>query len=227
MRRLFLLAALAIVHPALAHADEIAVSPALPSTTDAVHVHLTGFACTSAVSFAPPSIGATSVVVRGSFSAYSPCTPNQPWSHDVELGKLAAGSYLLLVEINDIPTADRAFTVDPPRSVLMLHDGRFTATLRWTDPRNGHEEVAAAVPLATQSGYFWFFDSGNVEVTLKVLDARPVNGHFWIFVASMTTVPFTLTVEDRASPCAGPVCNLRFYESPGGNRNFIDFDAFF
>ena len=84
-----------------------------------------------------------------------------------------------------------------------------------------------------ESGTFSFFGSSNVEVTVKVLDGRAINGYFWVFAASMTDRPYTLTVIDSADGCldlAGdPLanCPLRHYGAPAGqNRNFIDTAAF-
>ena len=34
---------------------------------------------------------------------------------------------------------------------------------------------------------------------VKVLDARAVNGHWWVFYGSLSNVPFTLTVTDTAT----------------------------
>lgn len=48
-------------------------------------------------------------------------------------------------------------------------------------PRPGQ---GSARPLTDESGAFWFFDPVNIEVTIKVLDGRPINGHFWVFIAN-------------------------------------------
>ena len=44
------------------------------------------------------------------------------------------------------------------------------------------------------TGGFWFFNPDNVELMVKVLDGRPVNGYWWVFYAGLTDVEFTLTV---------------------------------
>jgi hypothetical protein len=75
--------------------------------------------------------------------------------------------------------------------------------------------------LSSAAGYFWFFDPANVELTVKVLDGRPVNGHFWVFVASMTDLGFTLAVNDAITNIS------RTYVSPSStNQNFIDLNTF-
>jgi hypothetical protein len=53
-----------------------------------------------------------------------------------------------------------------------------------------------AVPLTTDTGYFWFFSAGNIELVVKVLDGREVNGKFWVFYGRLTDVESTITVTD-------------------------------
>jgi hypothetical protein len=36
----------------------------------------------------------------------------------------------------------------------------------------------------------------RVEVVVKVLDGRAINGHFWVFYGSLSNVEFTLQVTD-------------------------------
>ena len=63
---------------------------------------------------------------------------------------------------------------------------------------------------------------------MKVLDGRAVNGRFWVFAASMSDRPFTLTIVDTAGGCLPlGTCQQRQYtEVAGHNRNFIDVGAF-
>src|SRR5579862_4323196 len=60
---------------------------------------------------------------------------------------------------------------------------------------NGH-----AVPLASlgvsRGGLFWFFNAGNPEMLVKVLDGCSLDQEFWVFAAATTNVGFTLTVLD-------------------------------
>ena len=77
--------------------------------------------------------------------------------------------------------------------------GRFQLSLTYSDPRRGLAGTARGVPLTDDSGYFWFFDSDNVEVVVKVLDGRATNGHYWVFYGGLTDVGFTLSVTDTAT----------------------------
>jgi hypothetical protein len=120
------------------------------------------------------------------------------------------------------------------RTELLLRDYRFKVEVTWDDPRAGTGQ-GKAVPLTEESGGFWFFDEENLEVTVKILDGRPVNGHFWVFLASMTDVGFTLKVtwldhpclDDLVDPLPDPNCAVRTYrQAPGRNRNVLDVEAF-
>lgn len=82
---------------------------------------------------------------------------------------------------------------------LCLQGERFAASLAWRDfAGNGYQ--ARAVGITDDGGYFYFFNPENVEVAMKVLDGGPVNGHFWVFYASLTNVEFDLTVVDYGDP---------------------------
>jgi hypothetical protein len=57
---------------------------------------------------------------------------------------------------------------------------------------------AKAVKLTNDTGYFWFFDSTNVELVVKVLDACSYNNRFWIYAGGLTNVQTVMTVTDTA-----------------------------
>lgn len=79
---------------------------------------------------------------------------------------------------------------------LCLNQGRFRVEVEWRDPRSGDTGVGYAIPGTEDTGYFWFFDSQNVELAVKVLDARPINGRFWVFYGALSDVEYTLHVRD-------------------------------
>ncbi|HEX6204051.1 MAG TPA: hypothetical protein VF100_13705, partial [Thermoanaerobaculia bacterium] len=78
-----------------------------------------------------------------------------------------------------------------------LGGGRFEIRVEWTDPRTGTSGVARMEALSEDTASAWFFLPDNVELLVKVLDGRPVNGHFWVFYASLTDVEYTIRVLDR------------------------------
>jgi hypothetical protein len=67
-----------------------------------------------------------------------------------------------------------------------------------------------ASPLTTDTGTFWFFDASNTELIVKVLDARAINGHFWVYYGALSNVEYTLRITDTATG------RVRTYENPAG-----------
>lgn len=78
---------------------------------------------------------------------------------------------------------------------LCLNNNRFALTTDWRTS-SGSTGVGTAVPLSGDTGYFWFFSESNVELVVKVLDGRPVNGKFWVFYGALSDVQYTITVRD-------------------------------
>lgn len=85
----------------------------------------------------------------------------------------------------------------PSATVLCLGDARFQVTATWEDFTGGLGG-GQAVPLAERddTGLFWFFNEANVELTVKVLNGCGVNDRYWVFIASGSTVEYTIDVTD-------------------------------
>ncbi|HEX2463085.1 MAG TPA: hypothetical protein VHR17_00590 [Thermoanaerobaculia bacterium] len=79
---------------------------------------------------------------------------------------------------------------------LCLRDGLFSLEVNW-ETRAGVTGVGHAVQLTSDTGYFWFFQDSNVEVVIKILDGRPVNGYFWVFYGALSDVQYTITVANN------------------------------
>jgi ELWxxDGT repeat protein len=91
---------------------------------------------------------------------------------------------------------------------LCLGNGRFALEVSWTaQNRTGK---GTAVPLTGDTGTFWFFNAANVELVVKVLDGRPINGRHWVFYGALSNVEYTLTVTDTETG------TVRTYKNPGG-----------
>jgi photosystem II stability/assembly factor-like uncharacterized protein len=116
----------------------------------------------------------------------------------------------------------------PPGSVncvfdpntLCFHDGRFRARVVW-----GTSIIPSpfgqAMALTTTTGAFWFFDPTNLELAVKALDGRSINGKFWVFYGSLTNVEFRLTVTDTLTGA------VRTYFNPQGQlMSVADTSAF-
>jgi len=80
--------------------------------------------------------------------------------------------------------------------LLCLLGGRFEFRVHWNDHHNLQQGEGRAQRLTDRSGAFWFFHTDNLELVVKMLDGRTVNGDFWVFVGAMTDVEFFLTVVD-------------------------------
>ncbi len=81
---------------------------------------------------------------------------------------------------------------------LCLDAARFRVRAAWSK-QDGTGGQGRAVPLTGDTGYFWFFDSANVEVMVKVLEGCGVDGHRWVFASGLTNVAVELTVTDTVS----------------------------
>nr|MDP9122269.1 hypothetical protein [Acidobacteriota bacterium] len=67
------------------------------------------------------------------------------------------------------------------------------------------------VPLTDDTGAFWFLSASNLELLVKVLDGRAVNGHFWVFHGALSDFHYTLTVTDTVTGA------VRVYDNPAGH----------
>lgn len=95
---------------------------------------------------------------------------------------------------------------------LCLNDSRFKAELEWSRP-DGTSGLGQAVALEGRedSGLFWFFDEGNLEMLVKVLDACGSSfDSYWVFYAATTNVYFKLTITDTVTDM------VKIYENPLG-----------
>ena len=84
-------------------------------------------------------------------------------------------------------------------ATLCLLDGRFEVRAQWRNPRSpfGHGAgMAQAAPGSERTGLFTFFDPDNVELVVKMLDGRAVNGAFWSFYGALSDVEYWVSVRD-------------------------------
>src|SRR5687768_1080404 len=88
-----------------------------------------------------------------------------------------------------------AATCAPTDTALCLNASRFQLEVAWKDFGN-RTGVGHAVPLTSDTGYFWFFDSANVEMVVKVLNGCGTNNRYWVFAAGLTDVRVRITMTD-------------------------------
>src|SRR5262249_13252409 len=82
-------------------------------------------------------------------------------------------------------------------TALCLGGGRFQVDVDWQRDAGDPTQKAQAVGASEASGYFWFTDPYSVELVVKILDGRSVNGFFWVFYGALTDRGYTITVTDR------------------------------
>ena len=78
---------------------------------------------------------------------------------------------------------------------LCLQSLGFQVEVTWKNPATGATGAGQAVKLTGDTGYFWFFGPENVELIVKVLDGRALNGHFWVFYGALSNVEYTITIR--------------------------------
>ncbi|HXT52519.1 MAG TPA: cellulase family glycosylhydrolase, partial [Thermoanaerobaculia bacterium] len=104
----------------------------------------------------------------------------------------------------------RGFVIAHPIAPLLrLKDERYEVQATWRTS-DGTTGVGNPLPFSSESGRFWFFGEGNVELMVKVLDGAPVNAHSWVFWGALSDVEYWLTVADRATD------EIRRYHNPPG-----------
>jgi hypothetical protein len=199
---------------------QLSVSPGSPTTNDPVVVQ-------GKIDYDPDHPGAypqlqvsrvgNTFQITNSPVPLSPLPPG-PYPFEFDLGELPAGLYHVDLDIAGQHTIS-TFTVSAPLQGLSLQGGQFQVKVL-----HGADAVPA-VQLSDESGYFWFYDSANMEVTVKLLDGRGVNGHYWLFAASMTDQPFTIQLLDLRGACTGADCIKTYTSTAGKNKNFIDLAA--
>jgi hypothetical protein len=95
-------------------------------------------------------------------------------------------------------------TLDP-LALFLGQDGRFEVSATWRTPSATGQ--AKAVPLTSDTGFFWFFGEANVEVVIKVLDACGLNNRFWVFAGGLTNVRTVITVTDTQTGISNSYIN--------------------
>jgi len=97
---------------------------------------------------------------------------------------------------------------------LCLSSNRFRVAATFRAPNSGPSGNAQGVTLTPDSGYFWFFDPANVELTVKVLNGCAINNHYWVYAAGLTNVNVVLTVTDTQNG------QVKSYTNPQG-RTYV------
>lgn len=143
---------------------------------------------------------------------------------EAEVQALRNGEYYFQVHSATNPPGELRAQIDgclADPDTLCLEGGRYSAEVTWEDFQ-GNTGVGTAVPEATDSGMFWFFDAANLEVLVKVLDGCAVNDRFWVFAAATTNVAYELVVTDTVLGTSKSYSNALGVSAPA----VTDTDAF-
>lgn len=180
--------------------------------------------------------------VNGSFWVFSGALSDVAYTltvRDAETGAIRSydnpqGRVASIADTSAFPATGEPIDVEVPPSgygpgtkgpspcgdALCLWGGRFRIQARSASLR-GPSGPAAAYPLTRDAGALWFFSPNNLELLVKVVDGRPVNGKFWVFVGALSNVEYTVVVTDMLTG------KIRSYENPAGTlASFADTESF-
>jgi len=204
------------------------ILPAFPSTADQLAITVEGLTtnCTGPPIFSAPVIAQQAIRL----DAWNPdgthtCNPLR-WGQSFSVGPLPEGTYQVTATIDGAPYALKTIDVvtPSPYSSLSVASRFFITAIR------SPSIPAYAVQLSAEAGYFWFFASSNPEVTVKILDGRPLNGHYWLFLSFQTSLAATVTIDDNAAcvnQAVPPCVPSKVYNKPAGAvLSIVDTRAF-
>ena len=84
----------------------------------------------------------------------------------------------------------------PAATSMLLNNDRFEVSVNWRNYNNGQTGPGTAIKLTSDSGYFFFFNAANIELVIKVLDGRSVNGYFWVMYGALSDVEYNIMIRD-------------------------------
>ena len=105
-------------------------------------------------------------------------------------------------------------------TTLCLNNQRFQVDVQWKDFAGG-TGVGRAIPLTSDTGYFWFFAPTNVELILKILDGRGLNQRWWVFYGALSTVEYRITITDTETGAT-----KTYFNASGNLASVADTNAF-
>ena len=95
------------------------------------------------------------------------------------------------------PLAAGDYTDCRPTSTPLVFDGGYEVSLCYETAEGVVGEGRGGIWASGQAGLLWFFDRGNAEVLVKVLNGCSYNGRRWAYVAPVTDVAFNLYVTSH------------------------------
>jgi hypothetical protein len=106
-----------------------------------------------------------------------------------------------------------------PGGIALLGQ-RFEVEVEWR-LGDGNVGFGSGTTMGDRTGMFWFFNPANLELVVKVLDGRTVNGNFWVYFGALSNVDYTVKVTDTETG------RVREYHNPQGRMASVaDVEAF-
>lgn len=99
--------------------------------------------------------------------------------------------------------------------------GRFKVQVTFRAPFMSIPAQAGALGITSDAGAFNFFSTNNLELLVKVVDGRPFNNRFWVFIGSASNVEYTVTVTDTTTNAVKTYANAQ-----GTLTSYVDTSAF-
>ena len=122
-----------------------------------------------------------------------------------------------MTQARERATPTRRDGVHGQRERALLERRRFQVRARIPRER----AARAGTPLTGNTGHFWFFSGNNLELIVKVVDGRSLNGRFWVFSGALSNVEYTITVTDTLTG------SVKTYVNPSGSLvSLADTSAF-
>lgn len=109
----------------------------------------------------------------------------------------------------------------PDATTLCLLGGRFRVQADWQALQNKTNGFGQTRSLTADTGAFWFFGAANLELIVKVIDGRALNGKFWVFYGALSDVQYQIKVTDTQT---GQV--EEYVNDPGNLASVADTAAF-
>jgi hypothetical protein len=139
--------------------------------------------------------GSQTVLTASHFTAYSSMDPTIATVNSSGIvTAVAPGKTSIVVTTSNLSYSLQVGVLAAAPTSLFLGNGRFRVDVRWTTSSGAGDGMP--VPLTADTGYFWFFNSSNIEMVVKVLDACAVNQYFWVYAGGLTDQGVTFTVTD-------------------------------
>ena len=114
---------------------------------------------------------------------------------ELEMLTVDPAQYQVGSDAGPVPHAAASGTCTESPTALCLENGRFRVETFWRR-NDGTTGQGRAVRLTPNTGYFWFFNSANVEMVTKVLNACNGPRRYWVFAGGLTNVQVRTRVTD-------------------------------